>query len=239
MTIKYLGKCLLVEEKGKKIIVIGDLHFGFEESLNKAGVFVSRKMFEEMIEELDRVFAKIGGVDEVVLLGDVKHEFGEIMRQEWKDTIDLFEYLEGKMKKEGKITIVKGNHDAILEPIANEGKKVELRDYYCVGETCFLHGHRDFEEIHNKEFKVWVMGHVHPAVKISDGVKIEKYKCFLTGKFEGKKIIIVPSFLDYSEGTDPRENFVELPWKIDLERFDVKIIGENLEVLDFGKLEEI
>ena len=31
--IKYIGKCLLVVENSEKILVIGDLHLGFEEVL--------------------------------------------------------------------------------------------------------------------------------------------------------------------------------------------------------------
>ena len=48
--IKYIGKTLLIENGGRKILVIGDLHIGFEEALNKTGVLISRKMFNEIIE---------------------------------------------------------------------------------------------------------------------------------------------------------------------------------------------
>ena len=46
--ISYVGKGLLIEE-GEKILVIGDLHLGYEEMPNKSGVFVTRQMFEDMI----------------------------------------------------------------------------------------------------------------------------------------------------------------------------------------------
>src|SRR3989344_578828 len=139
--IKYIGKCLLVNEEGKRILVVGDLHLGWEESLNRPGVFVSREMFKEVMEYFDLVFKKIGNVDEVVLLGDVKHVFGKIISQEWKDVLGLFDYLE---KKCGKIVIVKGNHDVILEPIVKKSN-VELRDFYSVGDFCFAHGEKNLE----------------------------------------------------------------------------------------------
>ena len=91
--IEYLGKCLFLKEK--MILVIGDLHLGYEESLNNSGVFVSRKMFEEVISYLDKVFFRTGRVEKVVLLGDVKHGFGNIIRQEWNDVISLMDYLRG------------------------------------------------------------------------------------------------------------------------------------------------
>ncbi len=234
---EFIGKVLLAKEGGKKILAVGDLHLGYEEHMNRTGVFVSRKLFEEMIEHFDRVFEKIGRVDEIVLLGDVKHEFGEIMRQEWNDVLKLFEYFSSKCEK---VVIVKGNHDRILEPIVRKNEKVELKDFYIAGETCFMHGDRQFVEIYDKNIKTWILGHAHPAAKISDGVKIEKYKCFLVGKFEKKNVIIVPSFVEVSEGSDPRENDLGMAWDFSYEKFNVLIVsGDGFEVLDFGKLRKL
>jgi len=237
--IDYAGKCLLVKTDGKKLLVIGDLHLGFEEALNRSGVFVSRKMFEEMVEYLDSVFARTGQVDEVVLLGDVKHVFGSVLKQEWQDVLGLFDYLKDKCDK---VIIVKGNHDAILEPIVKQRENVELLDYYVVGEFCFVHGDKSFDEMFDKDVKTWIMGHAHPAVKISEkgGAKVEKYKCFLVGKYKRKNVVVVPSFAEHSEGSDPRENDLGLAWDFNLKRFNVKVVlGEKLEVLDFGKLGDL
>ncbi|MCA9485239.1 MAG: metallophosphoesterase [Nanoarchaeota archaeon] len=233
---EFVGKCLFIEELEKKILVVGDLHLGWEESLNRTGVFVSRKLFEENLEYLDKVFEKTGNIDEVVLLGDVKHEFGTIIKQEWNDVSSLFDYL---LEKTGKVVIVKGNHDVILEPIVKKYKKVELKDYYIVGKICFMHGDKDFVEIYSKEIQTWILGHAHPAIKISEpgGAKVEKYKCFLVGKFNKKNIVIVPSFFEGNAGSDPRENDFRMAWEFNLKKFNVKIVNEeNLEVLDFGKL---
>lgn len=230
---QFIGKCLLVEADEKKILAVGDLHLGYEEHLNRTGVFVSRKMFEEMLSEIDEVFRKVGQVDEVVLLGDVKHDFGSIMRQEWSDVLGLFDYLGDKCRQ---IVAIKGNHDKIIEPIARQ-RDVEVKDFYIVGEVCFLHGDRKFEEANDKRIKTLVMGHGHPAVKISDGVKAEKYKCFLRGKFKWQEVVVVPSFSEHSGGSDPRENGLGLAWEFDFEKFDVIVVPEKgLEVLDFGGL---
>jgi len=235
--LEYIGKCLLVNEKEKKILVVGDLHLGFEESLNESGIFIGRKMFGEMIGDFDKVFDAVGErIDEIVLLGDVKHEFGRVLRQEWNDVLGLFDYLKGKCER---IVLVKGNHDKIIEPIARE-RKIEVVDYYVVGKYCFLHGDRDFDEIWDNRIKAFVVGHVHPAVNLKDGVKVEKYKCFLVGKFKRKEIIAVPSFIEYYEGSDPREKKNRLVWGVNLEKFDVKIVGEkDLGVLDFGKMDRL
>lgn len=238
--IKFIGKCLLIKSNGEKILAVGDLHLGYEEFLNEAGVFVSRGMFKEMIEYFENIFAKIGRVEKVVLLGDVKHEFGNILRQEWKDVLNLFDYLKDKCEE---IIIVKGNHDRVIEPIAKK-RSVEVSDYFIFDEFCFLHGDTDFpkSEIYSGKIKYWIMGHGHPAVKLSDKVKVEKYKCFLEGSYRGKKIIVAPSFIEANEGSDPRDSDLGMAWDFDLENFEVKIVSSDagdLNVRDFGVLRKL
>ena len=237
MKISYLGKCLLISENGKKILVVGDLHLGYEETLNQAGIFLTRKMFEEVIAYFELIFSRIGKVDNIVLLGDIKHKFGDILRQEWNDVLRLFDYLQSKLNEDGKIIITKGNHDVILEPIAKKREFVEMKDYFVFKEIVFLHGDRDFVEIHDKKIKCWIMGHGHPAVKLSDGVKVEDYKCFLSGRFKNRGVIILPSFFEYSEGSDPRESDLKMGWDFNFNKFNVLVVGEDdLKVLDFGEL---
>ena len=237
--IEYIGKCLLIEIAGKKILAVGDLHLGYEEVLNEAGVFVTREMFKDMIGYFEKVFKIVGKVEYVILLGDVKHNFGRILRQERNDLVMLVEYFEKNLKKGGEIIIVKGNHDRIVEPIANSAG-VRALDYFVIGEYCFAHGDKEFEGMGDKNIRYWIMGHGHPAIKLGDGVKIEKYKCFLIGKYKEKKIIIMPSFLEYSEGSDPRENDFGMAWNFDYDKFEVKIVdSEELKVLDFGILKKL
>lgn len=230
--IKFIGKCLLVEEEGKKILVIGDLHVGYEEAMNNTGVFVSRKMYEEMIEELKRVFENAGKVDKIVLLGDVKHGFARGSSQEWDELIKLFKFLKSVCSD---IVILQGNHDNYLMNIANR-VSVDVKDYLIIGETAFVHGDSDKVEIYGTSVKRWVMGHGHPAVRLNDGIKSESYKCFLVGKYKGKEVIIVPSFFDLQTGTDAREFDLGMAWPFDLLKFEVYVVSEDLNVLEFGKL---
>jgi|SRR3989339_53328 len=279
--IEFIGKTLLINSDGKRILVIGDLHLGYEEALNESGVYIGRRMFKEYTDYLDRVFDLIGKnqlekiklsdndkkqiilsnddklgetngvevnvgnseigltggdnkiVDEIVLLGDVKHVIGSVIGQEWNDVLGFLDYLAGKT---GKIVIVKGQHDALLEPILQKRKDVELLEYYISGKYAFVHGDKEIKEIEEKEIEFWVMGNGHSAVKISDGTKIEKYKCFLVGKFKEKEVIICPSFLSANEGTDPREYEIGMAWKFDYLNFKVVVVGEDLIDLDFGGL---
>jgi putative SbcD/Mre11-related phosphoesterase len=238
--LKYIGKCLLIEKEREKVLVVGDLHLGYEEALNRTGVLVGRKMFDEMISDLNAVFGEVGRVDRVVLLGDVKHDFGGISKQEWKDVNAIIDYLESMCKK---VIVIKGNHDTILEPILRK-RKMKLVGCYIWNGFAFLHGDEDYEEIWGKEIDTIVVGHGHPAIRLREkkGVKEEKYKCFLVGKFKGKKMIVVPSFIDFYVGSDPRDDEMVMAWDVNWVNFDVKIVspGEgNIEVLDFGKLKNL
>jgi len=242
--IKFVGKTLLIErnyerneKKGRveRILVIGDLHLGFGEIMRISGVDVGKQMFDEMISEMNEVFGEIGNVDKIILLGDIKHDFGRILKQEWGDVAKIIDYLKEKCKK---LILIKGNHDTTLLPIARK-KRLRVWNLYLWNGFCFTHGDSDYKEIWNKKIRYVVVGHGHPAIKLKEkrGAKVEKYKCFLVGKGKsGKKMIVVPSFAEYYVGSDPREGEVILAWDVDFSDFDVYVVGEHLEVLNFGKL---
>jgi len=245
MKIKYVGKCLFITgDGGRKTLVVGDMHLGYEEMLNRSGVFIGRLMFKEHIKYFKKVFIEIGKVDEIVLLGDVKHDFGKAGEQEWNNILSLFDYFFENINKKGKIVITRGNHDNFLINVVNKFRRksegeIELVDFYILGGVAYTHGNKNNKRMFDRDLKLWVLGHAHPAVKLKEGIKIEKYKCFLVGKYKSKKIIVVPSFFDYVEGSDPRENGLGLAWEFDYANFDVKLVGENLEVFDFGKLKKL
>jgi uncharacterized protein len=232
MEYKCVGKAILLDfvdgESNKRVLAVGDMHLGYEGSLQASGYLVLSEILDSVIGDFDKIFGKIGNVDEIVLLGDLKNDFGRISDQEWRDILKLFDYL----SKKGKVIVVKGNHDKMLEPVAWK-RKIEVKDYYIVGSVGFLHGDRDFSEVENCE--VWVVGHGHPAVNLKEGVKEEKYKCFLVGKFKGRKVIVLPSFLPVREGSDPRDYDLGFAWPLKLKEFDVGIV-DGVEVRWFGRL---
>jgi metallophosphoesterase superfamily enzyme len=149
--VEFVGKCLYVESlNGKRILAVGDLHLGYEESLNFSGVFVSRQLFKEIIGDLEEIFRVLEKeekkVDEVVLLGDVRHEFGRLGRQERSDSDKLFDFFE---KRGVRVVIARGNHDTIIEPLAR-ARGIEIVDVYRVDEIAFVHGNKDWKELHEK-----------------------------------------------------------------------------------------
>ena len=234
MTIEFIGKSVLITVDGERVLVVSDLHLGYGESLRESGVFVPERINGEIMRDFGEIFKRVGKIDKIIILGDVKHEIGLILEDERREMGVLFELFD---KFCDKIIVVRGNHDALLGIILR--KDIELVDYYIWGEFAFLHGNKDYVQIHDKKVKTWLIGHIHPAVNLQDGVKEEKYKCFLDGRFRGKRVIVLPSFFSGVEGTDVREGGQETAWKFNFDKFNVRVIGENLEVLDFGLLKNL
>jgi uncharacterized protein len=223
----------------EKILVLGDLHLGWEESLNQQGIFVPRRQFEEITKDLNKVFEEIDKnkwiINEIVVLGDLKHEFGEISEQEWREVKGILDIFKTKAEK---VILVKGNHDTVLGPIA-ERKELKVVDY-CIRENiCFAHGDKIFPEFLDKKIKIIVLGHRHPAIVLSDDYKKEKYKCFLVGKWKNKKIIILPSFFPFVEGSEVsnlEDNMLFIS-ENELKNFEVYVVGDK--TYKFGKWKEI
>jgi len=232
---KFIDKALFLPEK--KILVLADLHFGYEEMLAESGILIPRFQYKQIISDLERIFKKIrlkkGEVKEIVILGDLKHEFGSISKQEWKETLDLLDFLKNKVKK---IILIKGNHDTILEPLARR-KELKVKDYYVKKDVAFLHGHKSFPACSDKKVKTLVLGHKHPAITIREGVKSEVYKCFLVGKWRGKEIVILPSFFPLVEGSDVFIYDTNLAFDFKLKEFEVYVVGGK--VYRFGKVKDV
>lgn len=126
--IRYLKNSLLINNS---VLVIGDLHLGYESEIVKEGIIPNIQL-QEVINNLDEIFNKLDGegvmLKEIVLLGDLKQEFGIISDSEWRDVSKFLDFL---VKKCEKVVVIKGNHDIKLWPILRK-KGIELKDWYKV-----------------------------------------------------------------------------------------------------------
>jgi len=175
-------------------------------------------------------------VETVVLNGDIKHAFHHASEQEWVESMDLIEYLK---ENANEIVLVKGNHDTFLGPIAQWEQVHAVPEYFLPKEKIlFVHGHKIIRTPQFAKAKTLVIGHEHPAVSLRDGAKVEKYKCFLKGKFEGKTIIVMPSFSALSEGTDILQAGKLSPFlQHNLENFEAWLVADKSYY--FGKLKNL
>lgn len=236
---EFIGKCLFFPKQG--ILVVGDLHIGYELEIVESGILIPERQVEEVIENLDSIIKKIQEkkqkINKVIFLGDVKHMFSYDYKEKknFNKVLDLLQ----NYVKEKDIIIIKGNHDT-----SELGLK--LHAYYIDDGIAFLHGHISFPEVFDRKIKVVVSGHLHPSVMLEEhpGVKNETYKCFLEGKSKGKTFIVVPSFLPFYEGTPVNEykdlfvpSFSIIPGK-DILKFRVYVIGDD-GIYDFGRVGEM
>jgi len=222
--IEIVDLCLYLRKE--KILVIGDLHVGLEESLQKQGVLIPRFDIKEVLERLDEIFKKVN-VEKIILIGDVKHEFGTISDQEWRDTLKVLDYLLEK----GDVILIKGNHDTILGPISKK-RNLEIVEKYKIDDILFVHG----DKIVDEKSKIIVIGHEHPAVSFKSRPE-EKFKCFLIGKYKNKKLIVIPSFNFLTEGSDVTKEKTLSPYIKKVKNFKIVVVEDKIR--DFGLLKDL
>jgi len=223
------------------LIVISDLQLGEELYLaEEKGIFVPQIQFREIKSELSTIFRKAGAT-RILINGDVKHEFGEASKQEWREVIELVEFLRKKVKE---IIVVRGNHDNYLLNIASKINIQIFDPFYIEKGYLFAHGHKKFS--YPKNFHTLIIGHEEPAIIIRHGFDKIKLPALLYGKMKnGKRIICLPAFSTLSSGTEINaidENDLLSPiLKEDVDLDELEVVGIDKEVgaLSFGKLKEI
>lgn len=228
--VEIIDLALLVDST----LVICDVHIGYEEALNRQGILVPRVQFEDIVKRINGIFSKAGKLERIIVNGDLKHEFGTISEQEWRNTLKFVDLL-GKNCKE--LILLKGNHDTILGPIADK-RKVKISESWIENKILIIHGDKIPEKSILEKASTIIIGHEHPAVSIKEGPRIEQFKCFLKGKFKGKNLIVQPSFGSMVEGTDLLRDEILSPFlKQDLGNFEVYIVEDK--VYRFGKLKNL
>lgn len=214
--------------KTKKTLVICDLHIGFEEAQAKQGVLIPRFQFKDMLARLDWIF-RHAKVERVILNGDVKHEFGTISNQEWREVTRLIDFFK---KKQVEVVAVKGNHDTIFGPLAKKLNIKEVPELFEDG-IQIVHG----DEVPKKLGKIILMGHEHPAIVLREKAKSEKFKCFVKTTFKKSTVIVQPSFNPLTQGTNILEGRILSPLLPNLAKGEVFIVNEKShEVLYFGRV---
>mgnify|MGYP001563953643 CR=1 FL=1 len=219
-------------------LIIADVHIGYEEALNKQGILVPRLQFEEIIKRINKIFSQLKNkkIKRIIVNGDLKHEFGTISEQEWRNTLKFLDLL---AKHCNEVILIKGNHDAILGPIANK-RNVKILEHYFIAKSkiFILHGNKIPSKERLKKASTIIIGHEHPAVSLKEGPRVEQFKCFLKGKYKGKNLIVQPSFNTMIEGTDLLRDEILSPFlQQNLDNFYVYIVEDK--VYQFGKLRNL
>lgn len=217
-----------------KTLVIADLHLGQDESMTRKGVLIPKFQFKDIEKELNLIISK-KQPEELVITGDLKHEFGSILDTEWRNIIKLFDMILTKCKQ---VTVLKGNHDVMLRPIARKAN-MQIKKSLLLGKVLLIHG----DIVPSKELldkaEIIIIGHEHPAISLTKDNRVERFKCFIKGEYKKKILIVMPSFNPLTVGTDVLyEKMLSPLLKDSLNEFEVFVPSEN-EVLYFGKIKDL
>jgi putative SbcD/Mre11-related phosphoesterase len=152
----------LIKTQKTKTLLIADPHIGWEMELQQKGIHVPSQTIK-LLNKLTTLIVKYKP-DKLVILGDVKYtviraEFGE-----WHDIPDFFSKL---LTYVSDIAIVRGNHDANLEPLLPENVKIYPATGAIIGDVGVFHGHK-WPSPELLKCKTLVMGHLHPVVVFRD-----------------------------------------------------------------------
>lgn len=225
--IEIIDLALLIN---KDILVITDTQIGYEESLNKQGVLIPRFQFKDLHDRLKKIL-DICRPKKIIINGDIKHEFGTISETEWRHTLKLIDFL----AEHAELILIKGNHDTILGPIVKK-RNIEIVKHYVINDIYLCHGHQIPQDFDN--CKTIIIGHEHPAVALKEKGRVEKFKCYLKGKFKDKVLIVQPSFNLLTEGTDVLTEKILSPFlHQDINNFEIYVVSDK--ILFFGKAKNL
>ncbi|MDE1824745.1 MAG: metallophosphoesterase, partial [Candidatus Micrarchaeota archaeon] len=221
-------------------IVCSDLHLGYEGVMADRGTFLPKVNLRNIKKTIKKAI-EMTNAERIIIDGDIKNEFSNVHVEEFNEFYEFTKFLREELKLK-QIDLIKGNHDNFIDRYEKSSNIKLYRQEASMNGFLFFHG----EELpHDKEARFLVMGHLHPAIGVYNklGIK-EKLKCFLYGKMEdGREIVILPAMNYFAEGVDVAmrdlgENSPIFAKMLDVGGMEAICIGED-ELLDFGKVSEI
>ena len=219
----------------KDCLIISDIHLGYEYALNKEGFMIPRFQYKKIIARLKEII-DASNVSKIIVNGDLKHEFGKISKQEWNEVMDFIKFLKEHFDE---IILIKGNHDNFTGFIA-EKCGLEVYENYSVENYIIMHGDKIPDDFDKTKENTVIIGHEHPSIGLRSGERVEKVKCFLKGKVNDKKFVVMPSFNFITEGSDCLQQKTISPFLKDVSLADFEVFAvENFEVMNFGKIKNL
>ncbi|MGC9147878.1 MAG: metallophosphoesterase [Sulfolobales archaeon] len=199
------GYPYLYLEKSRSLI-LADIHLGYEEAVAQEGIFLPRAQLLHLRLELNSVLKELD-TESIIIVGDLKHRFDKLSKQEREEIEALVNFLKEKNIK--NIKLIRGNHDNYISLITRK-LGVELFDSLVVDNILLVHGHVDpFEtgtEEYQKNIDLVIYGHEHPSIVLRDSLgRVGKLPIFLEMPLKlrdrGIKAIILPATGYYQLGS--------------------------------------
>jgi putative SbcD/Mre11-related phosphoesterase len=154
---------LLLRGSEDRILVIADLHIGWEVALSQQGIHIPSQT-AKLVDKLERI-VRTASPTELIVVGDVKHAIAKVELEEWRDVPEFFEKA---MKLVPIVKVLPGNHDGNLEPlIPRDITILPVSGTRLLKHVAVLHGHAwPSPELFG--CATLVMSHSHPVVVFSD-----------------------------------------------------------------------
>jgi uncharacterized protein len=152
----------LVRTEKTKTLLIADPHIGWEIELQQKGIHVPSQT-SKILNKLIAIVAEYKP-DSLVILGDVKYTVISSKIGEWQDIPEFFKKLQNHI---ANVAIVRGNHDANLEPLLPKNVQLLPATGAVIGDVGVFHGHK-WPSPSILGCKLLVMGHLHPVVVFRD-----------------------------------------------------------------------
>jgi putative SbcD/Mre11-related phosphoesterase len=161
----------LLIETTKKILVIADLHIGWEWDARflQAGLYIPSQT--PKLQEKLLVLIQEHQPDTLILIGDVKQAITRMTIEDWRVIPEFFEKLQSLIDE---IIVILGNHDGELEPLTPPTVKIVASPGLTIGQRPqigLFHGHAwPSPEVLSSD--ILIMGHLHPVVWFRDKLGI-------------------------------------------------------------------
>ncbi|MFX1516758.1 MAG: hypothetical protein ACFFC6_10635 [Promethearchaeota archaeon] len=171
---------LLRKFDNTKILLVADLHLGFEAEWAKKGLATrnpawSFKIIDQLKSDIEETLT-----DQLIILGDLEHSFihfrslqrngdGPWVSNKWLREKALSYFMREVVGIEGlKVSLIRGNQDTSV--IKTMGNQIELeveKEASLFNRLGIFHGHMIPGKIVLSSSEI-VLGHVHPSIEIID-----------------------------------------------------------------------
>ncbi|KZN24183.1 metallophosphoesterase [Haladaptatus sp. R4] len=163
-------------------LVLADLHIGRDATSNVSLSLGERTDLTTRVSDLLDRFSP----GEVVLAGDVLHAFDRLPEEAESTFADFRELVD---EAGATLVVVRGNHDTLLDELADPRDEYRLADG-----TLVHHGHEEPDA----DAPRYVVGHDHPAIEIEG----KRRPCYLWGEetYRGSDVLVLPAFTRFASG---------------------------------------
>lgn len=217
---------LLRKYNNSKILLVADLHLGFEAEWANKGLEArlpewSFEIIDELKKDLEETLA-----DQLIVLGDLEHSFihfkslkrkkdGPWVSNKWLREKALNYFIEQVVGIEGlKVSLIRGNQDTSVVKSLQDQIEIYLeKEASLFNQLGVFHGHVNPGKsvLFSSEI---MLGHVHPAIEVIDELKLHhRYPVFAKLTVSREEVLDIFNFkLEHKEiGLDDNVSLTILP----------------------------